>query len=88
VPSSSRALGWDTRSPEGSTIGEWLGRGPRGALGHLGFTGCSLWLDLDAGVVAVLLTNHVHPSGSDRGRIHGLRRRFHDAVAQGLGLAG
>jgi CubicO group peptidase (beta-lactamase class C family) len=84
----SRALGWDTRSPEGSTLGEWLGRGRRGALGHLGFTGCSLWLDLDAGVVAVLLTNHVHPGGSDRGRIHGLRRRFHDAVAEALGLAG
>jgi serine-type D-Ala-D-Ala carboxypeptidase len=88
APSSSRALGWDTRSPEGSTLGEWLGRGPRGALGHLGFTGCSLWLDLDAAVVAVLLTNHVHPAGSDRARIHGLRRRFHDAVAEGLGLAG
>ena len=85
---SSRALGWDTRSPEGSTLGTWLGRGPRGALGHLAFTGCSLWLDLDAGLVAVLLTNHVHPAGSDRARIHGLRRRFHDAVAEGLGLAG
>ena len=88
APGSSRALGWDTRSAEGSTLGEWLGRGPGGALGHLGFTGCSLWLDLDAGVVAVLLTNHVHPAGSDRARINGLRRRFHDAVAGGLGLAG
>jgi CubicO group peptidase (beta-lactamase class C family) len=88
APGSSRTLGWDTRSPEGSTLGEWLGRGPRGALGHLGFTGCSLWLDLDAGLVAVLLTNHVHPAGSDRARIFGLRHRFHDAVAEALGLAG
>jgi CubicO group peptidase (beta-lactamase class C family) len=88
APGSSRALGWDTRSPDGSTLGSWLGRGPRGALGHLGFTGCSLWLDLDAGLVAVLLTNHVHPAGSDRARIHALRRCFHDAVAEGLGLAG
>jgi CubicO group peptidase (beta-lactamase class C family) len=88
APPSSRALGWDTRSPEGSTLGSWLGRGPRGALGHLAFTGCSLWLDLDARLVAVLLTNHVHPAGSDRARIHGLRQRFHDAVAEGLGLAG
>ena len=85
---SSRALGWDTRSPQGSTLGEWLGRGPRGAIGHLGFTGCSLWLDLDARLVVVLLTNHVHPDGSDRGRIHALRRRFHDAVAGALGLGG
>jgi CubicO group peptidase (beta-lactamase class C family) len=88
APGSSRALGWDTRGPEASTLGQWLGRGRRGALGHLGFTGCSLWLDLDAGVVAVLLTNHVHPAGSDRARINGLRRSFHDAVAEGLGLAG
>ena len=88
APGSCRALGWDTRSPEGSTLGEWLGRGPVGALGHLGFTGCSLWLDRDAEVVAALLTNHVHPTGSDRARINGLRRRFHDAVALGLGLAG
>jgi CubicO group peptidase (beta-lactamase class C family) len=84
APGSSRALGWDTRSAEGSSLGDRLGRGPRGALGHLGFTGCSLWLDLDAGLVAVLLTNHVHPAGSDRARIHGLRRRFHDAVAEEL----
>ena len=88
VPGSSRALGWDTRSAQGSTLGRWLGNGRRGALGHLGFTGCSLWLDLDAGVVAVLLTNHVHPGGSDRSRINGLRRRFHDAVAEALGLPG
>jgi CubicO group peptidase (beta-lactamase class C family) len=88
APGSSRSLGWDTRTPEGSTLGRWLGRGPRGALGHLGFTGCSLWLDLDAAVVAVLLTNHVHPDGSDRARIHDFRRRFHDAVAEALGLAG
>ena len=84
APGSSRALGWDTRSAEGSSLGDRLGRGPRGALGHLGFTGCSLWLDLDAGLVAVLLTNHVHPAGSDRARIHALRRRFHDAVAEEL----
>lgn len=84
APGSSRALGWDSRSPENSSLGDRLGRGPRGALGHLGFTGCSLWLDLDAGVVAVLLTNHVHPAGSDRARINGLRRRFHDAVAEEL----
>ncbi len=87
APGSCRALGWDTRSPQGSTLGERMGRGPRGALGHLGFTGCSLWLDLDAGVVAVLLTNHVHPAGSHRALINGLRRRFHDAVARALGLA-
>jgi CubicO group peptidase (beta-lactamase class C family) len=83
---STRALGWDTRSAEGSTLGAFLGRGPRGALGHLGFTGCSIWLVPDEGLVAVLLTNHVHPGGSRPAAINGLRRAFHDAAARGLGL--
>jgi CubicO group peptidase (beta-lactamase class C family) len=86
TPGSARALGWDTPSGQTTSLGTRLGRGPRGAIGHLGFTGCSLWLDLDEGLVAVLLTNHVHPAGPDRARMLDLRRRFHDAVAEGLGL--
>ncbi|WP_242360917.1 serine hydrolase [Anaeromyxobacter sp. SG17] len=87
TPGSARALGWDTPSGAAPAIGSRLGRGPRGAIGHLGYTGCSLWIDLDAGVVCALLTNHVHPSGkSDKPRIRELRRRFHDAVAEGLGI--
>ena len=79
---SDRALGWDTPSP-GTSLGEKLGRGPRGALGHLGYTGTSLWLDLDAGLVCVLLTNHTHPSGvAQKDRIRELRRRFHDSIAE------
>jgi CubicO group peptidase (beta-lactamase class C family) len=80
-----RLLGWDVPSAAGSTLGTRLGRGPRGAIGHLGFTGCSLWLDLDAGLVAVLLSNHVHPDGNDRERINGARRAFHEALAGALG---
>jgi CubicO group peptidase (beta-lactamase class C family) len=86
TPGSDRALGWDTPG-QGSSIGDRLGRGPRGAIGHLGYTGTSLWIDLDAGIVCALLTNHTHPSGvSDRERIRAFRRRFHDAVAEGLGV--
>lgn len=86
TPGSTRALGWDTPSGEATSLGRRLGRGPRGAIGHLGFTGCSLWLDLDARVVAVLLTNHVHPAGPDRARLLAYRRRFHDAVGEALGI--
>jgi serine-type D-Ala-D-Ala carboxypeptidase len=86
VPGSERALGWDTPSGE-SSLGARLGRGPRGAIGHLGFTGCSLWLDLDAAVVCALLANHTDPGGqSDKARIRALRRRFHDAVGEELGI--
>ena len=66
-------------------LGTRLGRGPRGAIGHLGFTGTSLWLDLDAEVVVALLTNRVHPSRDDE-RIRELRPRFHDAVAEAVGI--
>jgi CubicO group peptidase (beta-lactamase class C family) len=86
APGSARALGWDTPSGPATSLGSRLGRGPRGALGHLGFTGCSLWLDLDEALVVVLLTNHVHPNGMDRPRLLSYRRRFHDAVGRALGI--
>jgi CubicO group peptidase (beta-lactamase class C family) len=87
TPGSERALGWDTPSAAGSSLGSRLGRGPRGAIGHLGYTGTSLWIDLDAGIVCALLTNHTHPAGvADKARIRAFRQRFHDAVAEGLGI--
>ena len=87
TPASSRALAWDTPERDGpSTIGTRLGRGPRGAIGHLGFTGCSLWIDLDREVICALLTNHVHPRGADKARMNVFRARFHDAVAEALGV--
>jgi CubicO group peptidase (beta-lactamase class C family) len=86
IPGSTRALGWDTPSAEGSTIGSRLGRGRRGAIGHLGWTGCSLWIDLDQELVCALLTNHCHPGGSDRARLNPFRARFHDAVAEAVDI--
>jgi CubicO group peptidase (beta-lactamase class C family) len=86
APGSERALGWDTPSRQGSSLGARLGQGPRGAIGHLGFTGTSLWLDLDHEIVCALLTNHVHPDGPDKARIRAFRARYHDAVAEALGV--
>jgi CubicO group peptidase (beta-lactamase class C family) len=85
APGGTRALGWDTPSPEGSSLGTRLGRGPGGAIGHLGFTGTSLWIDPDAEVVAALLTNRCHPSRENE-RIRAFRPRFHDEVAAALGI--
>ena len=86
VEGSTRALGWDTPSAEGSTLGTRLGRGKRGAFGHLGWTGCSLWIDVDQELVCALLTNHCHPAGTDRARLNPFRARFHDTVAAELGI--
>lgn len=80
----TRTVGLDTRSPEGSSLGTIMGLGPRGAAGHLGFTGCSLWMDRDAELSVALLTNAVvyeRPST----RIRTFRPWFHDEVARCCG---
>ena len=54
---SDWALGWDTPTPGASSAGSHFS--PR-SIGHLGFTGTSLWIDLEAEAVVVMLTNRVH----------------------------
>jgi len=66
-----RTAGFDVPTPGGTTGG---GFGPR-SFGHLGFTGTALWIDPDAELVAVLLTNRTWPDGEDRG-IADLRRAY------------
>lgn len=72
----ARTPGWDVRSPEGSSAGKSFGIN---SFGHLGYTGCSVWVDPDLQLVAVLLTNRVHPS-SENLLIRSFRPRFHDRV--------
>ncbi len=81
-----RSLGWDRPSGSSSTAGKFIGQGPGGAVGHLGFTGCSLWLDLDRQLVCALLTNRVFPTRANVAGIGALRPAFHDAVVEGLNL--
>ena len=75
VPASSRALGWDTMLPT-SSCGT---RMSASAIGHTGFTGTSLWIDPEADLYVVLLTNRVCPSRKNDA-ILGVRPAFHDAV--------
>jgi CubicO group peptidase (beta-lactamase class C family) len=77
VPDSTRALGFDTPSPRDSQAGG--GFGPR-TVGHLGFTGTSLWIDPDRGLTVVLLTNRVHPTRTNDA-IKRFRPALHDRVA-------
>lgn len=65
APGTSWRLGWDSpaETPGISHAGDAWPRA--GAVGHLGFTGTSVWLDPARGRWVVLLTNRVHPS---RGR--------------------
>lgn len=59
-----RGLGWRLTPSELEEHDSASGTGPRG-FGHTGFTGTSLWMDPDTGMVAVLLTNRVHPTVTD-----------------------
>lgn len=82
-------LGWDhpdplpdgggpSRSSAGSL---W----PRSGVGHLGWTGCSLWLDLERRGAVVLLSNRVcvdTPAEAEATKeaMRTLRPRIHDAI--------
>ena len=76
---SSRALGWDTPS-ENSSSGRHFG--PH-SIGHLGYSGCSLWIDLGAAVAVVLLTNRTWPDRQSQS-IRTVRPAFHDAIREAL----
>jgi CubicO group peptidase (beta-lactamase class C family) len=73
----ARGLGFDRATPGGST-GDALSSS---SVGHLGFTGTSLWIDPEREALFVLLTNRVHETRDNDG-IKPLRQRFHRAAAR------
>jgi CubicO group peptidase (beta-lactamase class C family) len=75
-PHCLRTLGWDTPSVQGSSSGSLFS--PR-SVGHLGFTGTSLWIDPESKIAVALLSNRVHPS-RDNIKIRAFRPVFHDAI--------
>jgi CubicO group peptidase (beta-lactamase class C family) len=78
---SVRGLGFDIPAAEGSLAGALLGKGgPRGAFGHMGFTGCSLWVDLDRRLSIALLSNRVYPTRRNVEPMRAFRPRFHDTA--------
>ena len=81
APDSTWCLGWDTPAQTGSSAGS---RFSRHSVGHLGFTGVSVWLDLDRERHVILLTNRVHPRRTNEA-IKSFRPKLHDLVAEALG---
>ncbi len=75
----SRALGWDTPSGESSS-GHFFSSN---SVGHLGYSGCSLWIDREALVAVVLLTNRTWPDRESQ-LIRSVRPAFHDAIRAAL----
>ncbi len=76
---SSCALGWDTPS-ENSSSGRHFS--PH-TIGHLGYSGCTLWIDLEAAVAVALLTNRTWPDRQNQ-LIRAVRPAFHDAIRKAL----
>jgi CubicO group peptidase (beta-lactamase class C family) len=81
VPDSTWRLGWDGPAAEGSQAGTRLSRA---AVGHLGYTGCSLWIDPERARWIILLTNRVHPTVRDDPGFKSFRPALHDAAVDTL----
>lgn len=78
---SSRALGWDTKSPSGySSAGKLFGPA---SFGHTGFTGTSIWVDPDRKLFVIFLTNRVFPTRLNM-KIAAVRPALHDAIVRAL----
>jgi CubicO group peptidase (beta-lactamase class C family) len=80
VSGSTYALGWDTPTPTNSSSG---GQFSPLSVGHLGFTGCSIWWDLEKNCSITLLTNRIHPLRNNN-KIRDFRPTIHDLIMQTL----
>jgi len=76
VQDSTWALGWDTPSDDGSSSGRYFSKQ---SVGHSGFTGVSIWMDLQRAIIVILLTNRIHPS-RDNQKIRSFRPIIHDLI--------
>lgn len=68
--------GWDTPSPRNSASGRHFSKH---SIGHLAYTGCSIWIDLEKDFWVVLLTNRIHPTGTNE-KIKAFRPQIHDLI--------
>jgi CubicO group peptidase (beta-lactamase class C family) len=77
---STRALGWDTKSGEGSSAGNLL---DITSFGHTGFTGTSIWVDPTRELFVVFLTNRVYPTRENK-KLYKVRPVLYNAVINAL----
>ena len=75
---STRTLGFDRPADKDSQAGSKMGSK---TVGHLGFTGTSLWIDPEAERMIILLSNRVHPS-RENDKIKSFRPGWHDLVIE------
>ncbi|HEY6394129.1 MAG TPA: serine hydrolase, partial [Candidatus Binataceae bacterium] len=80
VRDSTWALGWDTPSPKFSSSGKYFSAN---AVGHLGFTGTSIWIEPEREISVSLLSNRVHPR-RDNQAIREFRPKIHDLIMEAI----
>jgi uncharacterized protein YbbC (DUF1343 family)/CubicO group peptidase (beta-lactamase class C family) len=80
VPGGIRALGWDVKTPFSTNRGETLSRR---SVGHGGYTGTSLWMDPEADLFVLFLSNRVHPDG--KGSVNALAGQIGSIAAEAFG---
>jgi len=78
-----RTPGWDTPTRTEGEKSQAGSRFPEGSFGHLGYTGCSIWIDPSREAVITLLTNRIF-YGKQNDGLKSLRPRLHDAVMEEL----
>jgi len=79
---NNRGLGWDNAlSPYGKSALD--GAFGENAFGHTGFTGTSVYVYPEKNLIAVLLTNRVHPTRANNKHIQ-LRKIVHKAIAEAI----
>ncbi len=81
LTADARALGWDVPT-ENSSSGRYFSPS---SIGHTGYTGTSLWIDVDRQLFVILLTNRVHPTRAND-KIKAIRPAMHDAILEALSL--
>jgi CubicO group peptidase (beta-lactamase class C family) len=81
VPESTWALGWDTPSEKNSSSGNYFSSS---SVGHTGFTGTSVWIDLEKNITVIFLTNRIHPNRSNE-KIKDFRPKLHNLIMREFG---
>ncbi len=78
VQDSTWALGWDTPSSHDSSSGHFFSSN---SVGHLGYTGTSVWFDLEKDIIVIFLTNRIHPTRTNQ-KLKLFRPILHDAIME------
>lgn len=74
------SFGWNRPSSRGSSSGHDFSAN---SIGHSGFTGTSIWIDLEKDFWIILLTNRIHPSTMNE-KIKSFRPMIHDLIFEEL----